>query len=335
MEFTRLVGASAEPRGSGRQPVTRLVIGTRGSRLALWQTEHVAELLQAAHRGLIIETVVIKSEGDIDLVTPLARSQTTGIFVRRLEQALQAKEIDLAVHSLKDMPTDQPDGLTIAGIPERHDARDALLSREGWTLDELPLGTVVGTGSPRRRGQLLHRRPDLKVVDVRGNLDTRLRKLTEGQFGALVLAVAGVDRLGIDSVPYRPLALDDCLPAAGQGALGVEVREDAKETREIIERLTHKATAACVEAERAFLRRLDAGCQASATAYARHEADKLRLDALVADVDGKTVLMERESGSPEDGIALGTRLADRLRVAGADAILAAARRASSEDDAAG
>jgi len=315
--------------------VSRLVIGTRGSRLALWQAEHVAELLQSRHRGLVIETLVIKSEGDIDLVTPLAQSQTVGVFVRRLEQALLAKEVDLAVHSLKDMPTDQPDGLTIAGVPERHDARDALLSTEGWTFDELPYRTVVGTGSPRRRGQMLHRRPDLKVVGVRGNLDTRLRKLAEGQFGALVLALAGVDRLGIDSVPCRPFDLDDCLPAAGQGALGVEVREDDRKTREIVETLNHPPTAACVEAERAFLRRLGAGCQASATAYARHVDGRLRLDALVADIDGRSVLMEREAAAPEQALALGTRLADRLRAAGAERILARARQAASEDDAAG
>ena len=311
----------------------RLVIGTRGSRLALWQANHVADLLQASHEGLVIETVVIQSEGDLDLKTPLAESSGVGVFVRRLEHALLAKEVDLAVHSLKDMPTDQPEGLELAGIPQRHDSRDALLSVEGWTLSELPQGCVVGTGSPRRRGQLLHARPDLKVIGVRGNLDTRLRKLAEGQYGALVLALAGVERLGIDSVAVQPLSLEECLPAAGQGALGVEIRSDDDATREIVQTLNHSATIACVDSERAFLRRLEAGCQAAATAYARHLGGKLRLDALVADVDGCAVLMERETAEPAEGPFAAARLAERLLVAGAEEILARGREAAARDDA--
>jgi len=312
----------------------RLVIGTRGSRLALWQAGHVTDLLQARHEGLIIETVVIQSEGDLDLQTPLVQSSGTGVFVRRLEHALLNGDVDVAVHSLKDMPTDQPEGLVVAGIPQRHDARDALLSTEGWTLAELPQGTVVGTGSPRRQGQLLHARPDLEIVGVRGNLDTRLRKLAEGQYGALVLALAGVERLGIDSVAVQPLSLEECLPASGQGALGVEVRADDEATRTLVEALNHAPTIACVEAERAFLRRLEGGCQAAATAYARHVGGKLRLDALVADVHGHAVLMERETADPADGPFAAARLAERLLVAGAEQILARAREAAAGDDAA-
>jgi len=311
----------------------RLVIGTRGSRLALWQAGHVAELLQSCHKGLVVETVVIHSEGDLDLQTPLVESSGTGVFVRRLEHALLAGEVDVAVHSLKDMPTDQPEGLLVAGVPQRHDARDALLSTEGWTLTDLPRGTVVGTGSPRRRGQLLHARPDLEVVGVRGNLDTRLRKLSEGQYGALVLALAGVERLGIDSVAVQPLAIEECLPAAGQGALGVEVRADDESTRSLVEALNHAPTLACVDAERAFLRRLEAGCQAAATAYARHVGGKLRLDTLVADVDGYVVLMERETAEIAEGPFAAARLAERLLVAGAEEILARGREAAAKDDA--
>ena len=311
----------------------RVVIGTRGSRLASWQAGHVADLLQACHEGLVIETVVIQSEGDLDLVTPLAESSGTGIFVRRLEHALLNGEIDLAVHSLKDMPTDQPEGLLVAGVPQRHDARDALLSTQGWTLETLPPGTVVGTGSPRRRGQLLHARPDLSVVGVRGNLDTRLRKLAEGQYGALVLALAGVERLGIDSVAVQPLSLEECLPASGQGALGVEVRADDEVNRTLVEALNHAPTLACVDAERAFLRRLEAGCQAAATAYARHIGGKLRIDALVADVDGLAVLMECETANVADGVFAASRLAERLLVAGAEEILVRGREAAAKDDA--
>jgi hydroxymethylbilane synthase len=311
----------------------RVVIGTRGSRLALWQAGHVADLLQACHEGLVIETVVIQSEGDLDLVTPLAESSGTGVFVRRLEHALLNGEIDLAVHSLKDMPTDQPEGLLVAGVPQRHDARDALLSTQGWTLETLPPGTVVGTGSPRRRGQLLHARPDLSVVGVRGNLDTRLRKLAEGQYGALVLALAGVERLGIDSVAVQPLSIEECLPASGQGALGVEVRADDEANRTLVEALNHAPTLACVDAERAFLRRLEAGCQAAATAYARHIGGKLRIDALVADVDGLAVLMECETANVADGAFAASRLAERLLVAGAEEILVRGREAAAKDDA--
>jgi len=311
----------------------RLVIGTRGSRLALWQAGRVADLLQACHEGLVVETEVIHSDGDLDLTTPLAESSGTGVFVRRLEQALLNGEIDVAVHSLKDMPTDQPEGLVVAGVPQRHDARDALLSTEGWTLETLPRGTVVGTGSPRRRGQLLHARPDLSVVGVRGNLDTRLRKLKEGQYGALVLALAGVERLGIDSVAVQPLTLEECLPASGQGALGVEVRADDEANRSLVEALNHAPTLACVDAERAFLRRLEAGCQAAATAYARHVGGKLRIDALVADVDGLAVLMERETANVAEGTFAASRLAEHLLVAGAEEILARAREAAAGDDA--
>ena len=311
----------------------RLVIGTRGSRLALWQAGHVADLLQACHEGLVIETLVIQSDGDLDLVTPLAESSGTGVFVRRLEHSLLKGDVDLAVHSLKDMPTDQPEGLLVAGVPQRHDARDALLSMEGWTLDNLPRGTVVGTGSPRRRGQLLHARPDLSVVGVRGNLDTRLRKLAEGQYGALVLALAGVERLAIDSVAVQPLSLEECLPASGQGALGIEVRADDEATRTLVEALNHSPTVACVDAERAFLRRLEAGCQAAATAYARHVDGKLRIDALVADVNGFAVLMERETASVAEGPLVAARLAERLLVAGAEEILARGREAAAGEDA--
>ena len=303
----------------------RLTIGTRGSALARWQAGHVADLLRTRHAGLVVEERIVESDGDLHQSTPISALGPTGVFVRRLEEALLGEEVDLAVHSLKDMPTEQPDGLTIAAALERHDPRDALVSPEGWTLDELPAGTVVGTGSPRRRCQLLHRRPDLDVVPIRGNLDTRVRKLQNGEVGALVLALAGLQRLGLDSVPARPLDIATCLPAVGQGALAVEIRETDVSTAGLVEALNYAGTWACASAERAFLRRLGGGCLAPASAMARIERDQLHVEAIVGDPDGHSMLLERESGEVECAPMIGARLAERLLVAGARRILSEAR----------
>jgi hydroxymethylbilane synthase len=256
---------------------------------------------------------------------------TVGVFVKRIEEALLADEIDLAVHSLKDMPTEQPEGLTIAAVPERHDARDALISVEGWKLDQVPSGTRVGTGSPRRRCQLLHFRPDLKVVPIRGNVDTRLTKLEKGEVGAVVLAVAGLERLGLDRLPMQPIAIDVCLPAVGQGALAVEIRADDPRSADLVASLNHAPSMARVEAERAFLRRLGGGCLAPATAYARITNDRLHVEAIVGDPDGRALLLERESGEVSDATEIGERLAKRLLVAGASRILSEARAIGSGD----
>jgi len=303
----------------------RLIIGTRGSALARWQAAHVADLLRRRHADLLIEERIVESEADLHADSPIALLGSTGVFVRRLEEALLNETVDLAVHSLKDMPTDQPDGLTIAATPERHDPRDALVSLKGWTIDELPSGTVVGTASLRRRSHLLHRRPDLDVVPIRGNLDTRIRKLQQGQVGALVLALAGLQRLGLDSVPVRPLDTGSCLPAVGQGALALEVRQADDRTAELVAPLNHSGTRACVSAERAFLRRLGGGCLSPASAWARIEDGRLYLEAVVVDADGGAMLLERESGEVEFAAILGSRLAERLLVAGAQRILAETR----------
>lgn len=301
------------------------MIGTRGSALALWQARHVAELLRAAHDGLVVDERIVKTEGDLKPDSAVANLGERGVFVRRLEQSLLAGEVDLAVHSLKDMPTQQPSGLRIVAVTERHDPRDTLLSLDGWRLEELPPGTVVGTGSVRRRSQLLHVRPDIEVAPVRGNVDTRVRKLREGGLGGLVLAVAGVERLGITSVKHEPLGIETCLPAAGQGALALETREDDGPTRELVERLNHPQSLAAVKAERAFLRRLGGGCLAPATAYARIEDSRLVAEGFVGDPDGRAVLLERERGDPADAAVIGTRLAERLLVAGATKILQSPR----------
>ena len=239
---------------------TRLVVGTRGSPLALWQARHVSSRLESANPGLAVELLVIKTEGDRVTDRPFGDMPGRGFFVKEIEEALEARRIDLAVHSLKDMPTEQPGGLVIGAVLNRHDPRDALLSVEGWSFAEIPNGTLVATASPRRRSQLLHARPDLGMCLVRGNVDTRIRKLREGQFGAMVLALAGVERLGLDEVPLRPIPIDVCLPAVGQGAVAVETRSDDATTRGFVETLTDAATLQCVLAERAFLNRLGGGC---------------------------------------------------------------------------
>jgi len=312
--------------------VGRIVIGTRGSALALWQARHVGALLRERHAGLEVSEKIVHTAGDLDGGSAVSRFGSTGVFVRELERELLAGTIDLAVHSLKDLPTDQPTGLMIVAVPPRHDARDALVSLRGWELDEVPSGTVVGTGSPRRRSQLLHARPDLCVEPLRGNVDTRLQRLREGHCGALLLAVAGLERLGVRDVGVRPLGAEISLPAVGQGALAVEARVDDRATRESAAALHDESTAVAVSAERAFFRRLGGGCQAPAAAHARFVHGELMVDAMVAELDGRAVLMERESGNAADAVAIGKRLAERLLVAGAGQMLERARREQSGAD---
>jgi hydroxymethylbilane synthase len=312
--------------------VARIVIGTRGSPLALWQARHVASLLRARHSGIEIEEKIIHSDGDLDQASPIAGLGDTGVFVRRLEQALLLGQVDLAVHSLKDLPSDQPTGLLVAAVPERHDPSDALISQQGWTLSDLPEGARVGTGSCRRRSQLLHARPDLRISGVRGNVGTRLRKLKEGEFDALVLALAGVERLGIDDIEIRPLDSAICLPAVGQGALAIEARVDDRGTRELTEVLNHEASLAAITAERAFLRRLGGGCQAPASAFARFSAERLVVDCFAGDLDGRVLIEERETGEGAEAHTIGARLAERLLVAGAQRILDDARSRNSTSD---
>lgn len=304
----------------------RLVLGTRGSPLALWQARHVTERLRRRHPGLEIEERVIKTEGDIQQQAPL-RMGDRGVFVRRIEEALIAREIDFAVHSLKDLPTRQPDGLLVAAVPRRHDPRDALLSVDGLEFEQLPPGSVLATGSFRRRAQLLHARPDLRTVPVRGNVDTRVRHLREGRFDALVLALAGVERLGIRTVPVRPVPPAICLPAVGQGALALETREKDAEARALVGVLEHDESRQAVEAERAFLRTLGGGCLAPAAAHARIDGGLLRIDAVVGDPDGVELMRDAEHGAPAEGPALGDRLAARMLRAGAGPLLASAREA--------
>lgn len=308
----------------------KLILGTRGSALALWQARHVAERIRQRHPDLTIEERIIRTEGDIQQQTPLGMGDR-GVFVRRIEEALLAGDIDLAVHSLKDLPTVQPDGLVIAAVPRRHDPRDALISDAGWEFSSLPSGTVLATGSFRRRTQLLHARPDLQTVPVRGNVDTRVRKLREGNFGALVLALAGIQRLGVDQVPVRPIDPDVCLPAVGQGALGLETRQDDDALIGWVAELDDPASHRAVLAERSFLRELGGGCLAPATAYARADRSRLRIDAAVGDADGVELMRDSAEGPEAEGEIMGRQLAARMLAAGAGELLAKARESVEGD----
>jgi hydroxymethylbilane synthase len=304
-------------------PPDKLVLGTRGSALALWQARHVAGLLERMRPGLAIEERIIRTEGDEQQGAFGAGDR--GVFVRRIEQALLSREIDLAVHSMKDLPTEQPAELVIAATPPRHDPRDALISGPGWEFADLPRGTVVGTGSFRRRAQLLFARPDLKTVPLRGNVDTRMRRVADGKLPAVVLALAGLERLGLDAVPYRPIPPSVCLPAVGQGALAIETREADTPVVGLLAELDHPPTRTAVSAERAFLRRLGGGCLAPATAHATEEGESWVLRAAVGDPDGAEMMHDRESGSADEARSIGERLAERMLAAGAGKLLARAR----------
>jgi hydroxymethylbilane synthase len=297
----------------------------------MWQARHVAARLQALDPGLEVELAIIKTEGDVHSEVPFGAMPGKGFFVKEIESALLSGEIDLAVHSLKDLPSEFPDGLALAAVLERHDPRDAILSLSGFTLDELPQGTLVATGSPRRRAQLLHVRPDLGMSGIRGNVGTRIRKLREGRFGALVLALAGVERLGIASVPVVPVPISVCLPAVGQGALAVETRADDARARSLVSSLTDAATLRAVTAERAFLARLGGGCLAPATAFARTVDGRIVMESMVGDADGRRLLRDRIEGRAGDEIEMGEQLADRMLATGARPILEAARAAPRED----
>jgi len=296
-------------------------IGTRGSRLALVQAEAVAAGLRA--RGARVEIVSIRTSGDQLATVPLADFGGKALFIKEVEDALLAGHVDVAVHSLKDMPAALPPGLTLAAFPRREDPSDVLVTRAGRGLDDLPTGARVGTSSLRRRVLLQRMRPDLLDVPIRGNVDTRLRKLAEGQYDALVLARAGLVRLGIEPPGMVRLSVDTFLPAAGQGILGVEARAGEAPLLELLATLDHTETRIQAEAERAFLHRLGAGCHTPVAGFARLDAAALSVAGLVASVDGATVLTATVSGAPAAARALGEKLAEELLARGAGALLVA------------
>ena len=318
--MTRAASIPATSRSS-------LVIGTRGSRLAIWQAEWIQARLHEIAPTLTVTLQRIKTSGDKILDVPLAKIGGKGLFVKEIEEALLQGEIDLAVHSMKDVPTVLPDTLEILCVPAREDARDALISRKeregqvGWTLDRLPPGARIGTSSLRRQSQLLHHRPDLKIEMLRGNVETRLRKLQQGDYDAIVLAAAGLRRMGWDGEVTEYLSFEVSLPAIGQGALAIEGRRDDEFVRTLLSELDDPTAHATVTAERGLLDRLQGGCQVPIAGHATIERDRLSLVGLVASPDGTTLIRDAVTGSASDARALGIRLGDRLLAAGADAIL--------------
>ena len=297
-------------------------IATRKSPLALWQAEHVASALRAAHPGLAVEVVGMSTQGDKILDTPLAKIGGKGLFVKELEQGLLENLADVAVHSMKDVPVDLPAGLEIAAIMVREDPRDALVSDHVEAIADLPDGARVGTSSLRRQCQLAARRPDLRILPLRGNVNTRLRKLDEGEFDAIVLASAGLKRLGFQARIRALLSIDESLPAIGQGAIGIECRSDDADTHALLVPLHHPDTAACVEAERALNRRLHGGCQVPIAGHATLHNGYLTVRGLVGEPDGSRVLRDEVRGAVAGAGALGEALAGRLLFRGADEILA-------------
>lgn len=299
-----------------------LIIGTRGSRLAIWQAEWVQARIQELAPDLRVALHRIKTSGDKILDVPLAKIGGKGLFVKEIEEALLQKKIDLAVHSMKDVPTALPDGLEIVCIPAREDPRDVLISRDGQSLESLPEGARIGTSSLRRQAQLLHRRPDLRILMLRGNLDTRLRKLRDGEYDAVVLAAAGLRRMGwvMEVTEYLPFEV--CLPAIGQGALGLEGRRGDQFVRELLSELEDPSTRMAVTAERALLDRLQGGCQVPIAAYATVKHDTLVIDGLIASIDGRRVVRESAHGQVTQAHAVGVGLAEKLLAKGGESILA-------------
>ncbi len=303
-----------------------LRIATRKSPLALWQAEHVAAALRSVHPGLEVELVGMSTQGDKILDTPLAKIGGKGLFVKELEQGMLEGRADIAVHSMKDVPVELPAGLHLPVILEREDPRDAFVSNRHASFDDLPQGARVGTSSLRRQCQLLERRPDLELLPLRGNVNTRLRKLDEGEYDAVILAAAGLKRLGFGHRIRAFIEPEQSLPAIGQGAIGIECRADDQRVNELIAPLHHPPTATCVLAERAMNQRLEGGCQVPIAGHALLDGDRLWLRGLVGSLDGKVIIRGEVRGDTAEAEALGRSLGERLLADGADEILEALYR---------
>ena len=301
--------------------VRELIIGTRGSALAIWQAEWVQSRLRELQPGLVVSLKRIKTTGDRILDSPLAMIGGKGLFVKEIEEALARDEIDLAVHSMKDVPTSLPVGMEILSIPAREDPRDALISRNGISLEKLRNGARIGTSSLRRQAQMLNARPDFQVSILRGNVDTRLRKLDAGEYDAILLAAAGLRRLGLEQRITEFLSYDVCLPAISQGALGLEGRADDRFVRELVLRLEDRSTRIAVTAERGFLERLEGGCQVPIAAHATVGDQIITLRGLIASVDGHRLIQGSSEGPVGDAKKIGATLAERLLSQGGREIL--------------
>ncbi len=308
------------------RPANTLTIATRKSPLAMWQAEYVKARLEALHPQLNVILLPMTSRGDHILDVPLAKVGGKGLFVKELEHALLNHEADIAVHSMKDVPMEFPEGLGLSVICEREDPRDAFVSNQYTNFNELPQGAVVGTSSLRRQCQILEQRPDLEIKFLRGNVNTRLSKLDNGEYDAIVLAAAGLMRLEMHERIAERLSPELCLPAGGQGAVGIECRVDDPQIAEWLAPLNHTVTAECVTAERAMNRRLEGGCQVPIACYAIHSPEheqQLWLRGLVGSPDGQQMLSDEVVGTPDTAEAMGVELAERLLAKGADKILKA------------
>jgi len=297
-------------------------IGSRGSKLALWQADHVSQLLAAKNPGLNIEIRIIKTTGDAVLDSPLSEIGGKGVFVKEIEEALLSEEIDIAVHSMKDVPTVLPDGLFIGAVAKRHDPRDALISKSGLPLAQLPEGSRVGTGSLRRATQLLKYNSNLEIVSIRGNVDTRIRKLKDGKdYDAIVLAVAGLERMGLGGEITEVISPDIMLPAPGQGIIAIECRQSDRDTIDILNAVNHCETEYQARAERAFLLKLGGDCNVPAGCYAEIQGLNIVLTGIVSSPDGKTTVRKDARGTFEEAQNLGEKLADVILESGGNEIL--------------
>lgn len=314
--------SSNSPTASFTAPNT-LVIASRESPLAMWQALHIQSRLQALYPKTTVEILGMTTTGDQILDTPLAKVGGKGLFVKELEMALADGRADLAVHSMKDVPMNLPDGFMMAATGEREDPRDAFVSNNFTSLENLPVGSIVGTSSLRRQSQLQARLPHLKIESLRGNLQTRLRKLDEGQYDAIILAAAGLIRLGLSARIRSVISPELSIPAVGQGALGIEINANRPDLLDILAPLNHPNTQVCVEAERAMSRALAGSCTVPLGAYATCEAEQIHITGFVASVDGKQMLIESASGHRSQADALGQKLAKQLLAKGANEILSA------------
>ena len=300
-----------------------LKIGTRQSLLALWQSNHIAACLRKQYPECEVVLKKIVTKGDRILDVPLAQIGGKGLFTKEIEEDLLSGEVDLAVHSLKDMPTVLPEGLCLTAITERANVGDAFVSNDYACFEELPLGAVVGTSSLRRKAQLLAARPDLTIRDLRGNVDTRLRKLDEGLYDAVILAAAGLERLGHGDRIKAIIPSDVCLPAVGQGALAIECRTDDAEVRQMLDFLNDQPTVYATAAERAFLGLLEGGCQVPIGVHADVNGEQIKIEAIIAALDGSNVLRDTIEGAAVDAVALGQKLGKKMLANGGQKILAA------------
>jgi hydroxymethylbilane synthase len=300
---------------------TVIKIGTRGSKLALAQSSMIGEIIKKQHPDINVEMIVIKTKGDKIIDSPLSKIGGKGLFVKEIEEALLENRVDIAVHSIKDVPAELPDGLSIPFFPEREDPSDAFLSVKYGKLEDLPEGSKVGTGSLRRSSQLLNKRPDIEIIPIRGNVDTRIKKLESGELDAILLAASGLNRLGLSSKIKQLLPTLDFIPAVGQGALGLEVRTDDAECNKLLEFINHTETALSVRAERAFLNKLEGGCQVPIGAHAFIEDNTVVIHGMVSELDGSRIIRDRLKCSFEEPEKAGEVLAARLLDMGADKIL--------------